>query len=1705
MNLAFYTERLAGLLSCRPARLCMAAAPEGQARSGHAKAHTAFASILILILLLLTPLMSHAVPNGTRILNQASATYDAGYEIRHTSDFNIERTSDSNIVPTDIITVCTDSDIEFMKYAPDHPDAEAINVDPTFFSTSGAPAGPFEEIDPPVPFGSDVPIDLDSPVSLISDVDFYHAGEPFFLRITDTNRNMDSLAKETVYTSITVYDTGDSEFIRLTETGPDTGIFTGYIPSENDRSAAVNNGMLTITVESEIGAVYTDDLVACAGDTSAISVLVDPSLSELWLTKSASKDVVAVGDFLQYTLELENLTASQILGVEIEDRLPLGFRYQEGSLKIDDTDSPGPAVSSDGRTIIIPVGDIPAAATVSIKYVVEVSAGARLGDAINTAVASSVSGFTSNIASATVVVKEDLFRSKSFIIGRVIVDNCEDDEMEENDGAESIRIYMEDGTYTLTDKEGKYHFEGVEPGVHVVQLDVESLSEKYWVVPAEENSRYAGRSFSQFVDLQGGTMWRADFHLSLKPRVRGKVNAAVRISQTDSSLDHTLTVHNTDVPLRNLRVTVLLPEGTEYIEGSSRFDDKPLQEPALLYGTLTYRLGDVPPDRLLKIRFRTDTGGIADRPEGTKLALTFDTPSQKDQRMNLGDEDDSVTSETVGLRPGEEWERPAVADLLPKMIFLNREWVESASPGLEWLWPQPGYNPRIPGLKVFVKHAVGDKIKLLLNGQEVGPLKYEGSVMNNSGSLAVSYWKGMNLSDGDNLFEVITFDAEGNQTGRLEHTVHYSGAPVKAELVAEESTLVADGITPPVIAVRFFDRQGYPVREDASGALNINPPYELFEKIQAYENDPLSGLDREEPGYKVGRDGIAKIMLQPTSNSGKVMLKFSFINDDQEVSAWLKPGEREWILVGLAEGTVGYNTVSGNMENLDESDVKDKFYQDGRVALFAKGKIKGKWLLTLAYDSERERDEEHDSLFRTIDPDTYYTLYGDASRQRYDAASAEKLYVKLERDEFYAMFGDYNTGLTVTELSRYNRSFNGLRTELQTERFSLNLFAAETGQGFIKDEIRGDGTSGLYHLSSRNIVLNSEKIFIETRDRFRSEVIIESRILSRQTDYNIDYDAGTIFFREPVFSKDENLNPIYIVVDYESNDPDAAGEYTYGGRGALRFMDNRLETGATYIHEGRTGNEGDLFGADITLNLTEDTTIKAEYASTDTDEPGGSTAGEAYTAEIKHISEKLDVSLYFRQQNEDFGLDQQNMSESGTRKAGAEARYRLNDMLSITGQAYRQKSYLSDSDRDLAEVGIDYYSGSYGIRSGLRHVEDTLEDGTVNRSLQATLGASKALFDNRLILRADREQSIGGNNESVDFPTRTTLGADYSLTAPVTLFVEHEFTDGENLDTEDTRIGMKARPWEGGNANTYLTRQYDKDGARVFATMGLAQTWHYSNKWSFDGGLDHSRTIKNDKEVTSLSSASDKDFTAITLGATYREEKWTWNWRGEARHSDTEEKYSLLTGIYGEVRKGLGISTSLQLFTTDTDSGTDTLFGNLRLGLAYRPRNTEWIVLDRLDFYFEEQNGPDTDYSSWKIVNNMNANYKPNMENQISFQYGAKYVKDTFDGKSYSGFTDLIGIEARHDITKRWDVGARGSLLHSWRSNQYDYSAGLSVGCNIVTNAWVSLGYNFLGFVDSDFSGSRYTAQGPFMQFRMKFDQYSIKDITKRFSENNEN
>ncbi|MHB8844928.1 MAG: hypothetical protein ACYC7L_09290 [Nitrospirota bacterium] len=1009
----------------------------------------------------------------------------------------------------------------------------------------------------------------------------------------------------------------------------------------------------------------------------------------------------------------------------------------------------------------------------------------------------------------------------------------------------------------------------------------------------------------------------------------------------------------------------------------------------------------------------------------------------------------------------------------------------------------------MPSTKAAVKHDPRRSVRLLVNGSEVEPVYFDGMLKRQDNAVGVSTWRGIALVEGENRFEAAEFDAAGAETGRVVRMVHYAGPPVKAEVVPGRSQLIADGSRPGVIAVRLVDKDGRPAREGMQGEFTVDPPYLTLQRTNDLTRSPIIAFANDRVRYQIGEDGMAAFELHPTTQTGEAVLRIAMADGIHELRVWISPEDRDWILVGMAEGTLGYNTVKGNMETFGAGGGEDRLYEEGRVAFYAKGRIKGEWLLTLAYDSAKNQGRDPADLFGAIDPNKYYLLYGDGTDQQIDAASSRTLYVKLERGRFYALFGDYTTGLTVTELSRYSRTLTGFKSELKGDWYEYSVFAADSKQAFVKDEIPGDGTSGLYRLSRKNIVLGSERVAIEVRDRFHSEVIVSSQQLSRFLDYSIDYESGTIFFKQPVFTRDGNLNPVYIVAEYESLDS-GDSSVTYGGRGAVKLPGSRVEIGATYVHEGRTGGSGDLGGADATVDLGSGTKLRAEVAKTENDKLGTVTEGTAYLAEVTHHSEKMDGRAYVREQEAGFGLGQQNGTETGTRKIGMDLNYRLTRAWSVGGEAYRSENLNTGAERDVAEARGRYTAAQYEFLAGMRHVEDVFIGSEAQRSEQVFFGARYQLNE-RTSLRFKHEQSVGGYNESSDYPTRTTLGADYKLNSTATLFADQEWTHGENLDATTSRVGLKASPWTGGQVSSTLEQQVTENGVRLFSTTGLKQAWQLNKQWSFDAGLDRTATFRHPGDAplnasVPPASGSTEDYTAVSLGAGYRQLTWSWTGRIERRISDSEEKNSIVMGANGEPGPGMGLAAGLLVFDSHAVTGLDRRSGDLRFGIAYRPREARWIVLDRLDYLVNEQTGGASDYDSRRFVNNFVANYASGRRVQVSLQYGAKYVLESIDGSDYSGYTDLTAIELRYDLTKRWDIGYRISMLHSWSIDEADYGTSLSTGFNLGKNFWISVGYNMKGFKDRDFSRADFTCEGPFIKFRIKFDQMSARDAIKWFS-----
>jgi len=385
------------------------------------------------------------------------------------------------------------------------------------------------------------------------------------------------------------------------------------------------------------------------------------------------------------------------------------------------------------------------------------------------------------------------------------------------------------------------------------------------------------------------------------------------------------------------------------------------------------------------------------------------------------------------------------------------------------------------------------------------------------------------------------------------------------------------------------------------------------------------------------------------------------------------------------------------------------------------------------------------------------------------------------------------------------------------------------------------------------------------------------------------------------------------------------------------------------------------------------------------------------------------------------------------------------------------------------------------------------------------VGAHQSFMDNKLKLRFAHDQSLSSNANAA-YPTRTILGADYLLNPSTSLFIQQEYTDGEYEKTQGTRIGMTNRPWTGATINASVEQRSSEDGTRLFANTGLRQAWQVTDNWSMDVSLDKSKTIRNPGNTPSNvnvppTSGSTEDFTAVSLGANYKQKSWSWTSRIEKREADSEDKWGVYTGIVGEPSPGLGLSARLQSFQTEAITGAESTKSDLRLGLVYRPLARSWTILNRTDFILDEQTGGISDQDNQKFVNNLLLNYRIKGL-QISPYYGIKYSQDTIDSVTYSGYTDTLGVELRHDINKSWDLGAHANILRSQENDQQEYSYGLSFGFSPQTNMWFSVGYNWDGFEDNDFSMAGYTAEGPYLKLRFKFDQQSVREAANWFNKN---
>lgn len=1489
-------------------------------------------------------------------------------------------------------------------------------------------------------------------------------------------------------------------------------------------------------------------------DALHIHVPLDPGTSTgLVLRKEGSKKQVEFGDFMDYALTLINKTGFPVTGVTWSDALPAGFAYVAGSARLDGVplDNPqggaGPAL-----TWQVPALKLPVDQQTTLRYRVRVGVGARSGQvSTNRATASSATA-QSNEASHSVRVDGGVFSNEAFAFGKVYMDCRRDGVQDGTDepGVAGVHLWLEDGTHVVTDADGKWSLYGLRPQTHVLRLDETTLP-RGAVVELLDN-RNAGQPASRFLDLKNGELHRGNFPLGgcdspeTMDEVKVRHEAAARIAAND---DATAVRYRLDPQQRSVLVGDVrgMPAAGQVNGGGHATAQTVVTGPLIAVPTApagatggfiaqtggigaTGTLGQVRPG-IASAGAAAASGGVAGPPVAAAPASPA-APTLIGGGAAEGER--SSPALALPLRPASG---PGVIDLERLLPGLD------AAPGfLDFkdgdVLPSRSTNVRVKGpTGVTLRLSVDDAV---IDGRRVG----KKAVLESTGTAAWEYI-GVVLQPGVNRLRLEIVDDFGVVRGTpvtLNVTAPDKLGAIHIDLPADAR---ADLRTPVPVTVRVTDAAGIPVTARMQMTLEADAG-------RWQEED----LNPDEPGLQAFlQNGQRTFHLIPPGVPGDLRLRVAAADLVRETRLVLLPELRPMIAVGLVEGTLDLSrrgalalgqipagaAFEQELNAVGGSDADAR--AGGRTAFFLKGAIRGDYLLTAALDTGKA---SKDRLFRDIRPDEFYPVYGDASMRGYDAQSSQKLYVRIDKDRSYLLYGDFTTASSeeVRKLSQVSRALTGAKSVVQTGGVRVTSYGSRTSQQQQVEELPANGTSGPYYLKPGvgDYVVNSETIELVVRDRNQPNVILQRTALGRFADYTLETVTRRILFTRPIASIDANLNPQSIRVTYETDD--GGPKHTVAGVDAQFAVTDRLQVGAVATTDKDPEKGRDLVALTALARLGDQTTAAAEAVRTDSLLKG---AGSAARVEVRHQGEKLGAAGQVMQTSAGFDNPSAGVS-AGRAEANARAEYRFDASLAARLDALYSRDETTAVHTRGATLGvIRKFDEGLSVEGGLRY-GTTSASGTASlfgydpvsssgATAGAALGASTATAggitgvtgtaatNDLVTVRGRLTASVPGLPQAQGFVEAEqdvresgrhllALGGNYAITDKTRAYGRYEpvstLYDTQLQARRNTAVaGVDSAYMEGGRVYDEFRLAGADDTRTAQQAMGVRNTFKLDDHWRATAGLEHTRAMGS--ASASATSVGLGDATALTTGLDYLGERLRFAGVLEGRHGS--DSHTLLNAMGLSYR----LDTDWSLLTrtvysssqgTGTLAGNDRVFSRQQIGAAYRPVDQDvWNALARYEHKREDirGTGPAAGSASTSLfesaaglpgryeahIVSAHVNVMPDARNQLTGRLAAK-VATQDDGQLKSTYAaQLVHGRWIRSLTPSWDIGLQGGLLHG-SGGALQKTFGAEVGYFVAQGLWVSVGYNVLGLTDRDLTTGEYTNKGAYIRLRYKFDEGTL-------------
>lgn len=1356
-------------------------------------------------------------------------------------------------------------------------------------------------------------------------------------------------------------------------------------------------------------------------DMSTGDMLVDLPVDEvpqsLSVTKSASRPSAEIAESVGYTVVVRNVGNADLDHVDLQDTLPAGFAYLPASTTLDGQPA-GEPTGRRGGTLSFAVPAIAAGQTRTLRYRATIGPLALQGDGVNRAQARAALPFptVSNVAAAAVQVQQGVFTDRAMVLGKVFAD-CNANGVQDagEAGVAGVRLFMEDGSFVVTDGKGQYSFYGVAPRTHVLKVDATTLPPG--MTPLATSSRNAGDGASRFVDPHRGELHRADVALGGCSKAADAV-IAVRAgagNELASALKLDLRADGGQTPTGDVRAQPAAgligatqgADGTRYVA---------VGQTAARHAAATSVVAPAPEPTLAeRLAALDDSLGFVDLHDGQALAATQAT--------------------------------------------------------------------------VRVKGSSQAQLALLVDGQDIGAERIGTRVQDDARHVQARDYVGVPLPAGDHELTLVAKDGFGNVRGRVAIQVRAPGELARIELELPQAGVPADGQTLVPVKLRLVDARGVPVMARTAVTLDAS----------AGEFD-VDDLDPRAPGIQTFVEGgAAELPLRAARAPGQAELRVSSGRVSAKASVAFMPALRPMIAAGIVEGAFNLRRLGANaivpagsgdgfetqLDALAANGTGDNT-TSGRAALFLKGKVLGSSLLTVGYDSAKEK---RTALFRDIQPDQFYPVYGDASTKGFDAQSTGRLYVRLEHDRSFVLYGDFTTqgDDPARQLGAYQRSLTGLKAHVDEGPVEGNAWVSQAASQQVVDEIKADGTSGPFLLSHGLPLDNSAKVEVIARERNQPALIVRSATLAPFADYDIDGLTGRLLLRTPVASFDADMDPQSIRVTYES----ATGgpSFVVAGGDAKVKLGDKVTVGVALAMDKDPLDTMQLATVNATFKPDEHTTLTVEGARTAHDLTGD--RGDAQRVEFKHEDDKLHVQAQAAHTDATFENPSSTIAK-GRNEANLKASYQVGEQMRLVVDAASSGDATSGDRRNGLLVGVERgLEGGVKVEAGARHVQDrpgaAAIDGSSGNSDTSTVRAKVSAPVPGV---AKATAFVEGEQDVHDADKRLlAVGGDYRVTASSRVYARQEvissLTGQLDLDAAQHRnttlVGIDSDVTHDSHLFSEYRVRDALDGREAQAAMGLR------NQLVLVPGL---RLNTSFERVRALRGTDADDNLAVTAALEYTASALTKaSGRVELRESTASRGALSTLGLARKLSDDWTLLGRNAFALTESRTGAPTqMQERFQLGVAYRDGTTNRVNgLARYEFK-REDGGTDFERRGVHLVSS-HADLQVARGLVVTGQYAAKHAVELVDGRWIAGNAQLAGVRVTRDLGERWDVGLAARVLGNASLTQRATSLGGELGYRVVDNLWVSMGWNVSGFRDRDLADDNTTAAGAYVRMRFKFDE----------------